>query len=182
MLKNEYFIKDGILHVRIKSNKYGEMISIFDEDDFERINGLGTIWVHLNPHTDSFYSVAQYPIHKQIWMHRFVMNTPRGYVVDHINHDTLDNRKSNLRNVKNAQNMQNKRLYKNSKTGIRGVHWNEEIKKWYADFRVNGKTHYVGSFDDVDEARKAVEKARSIHMPYSQDHLKEKGDQYASMS
>lgn len=45
----------------------------------------------------------------KIKMHRFIMNTPKGLCVDHINHNTLDNRRSNLRNVTYSQNSINRR-------------------------------------------------------------------------
>lgn len=40
-------------------------------------------------------------------MHRLIMGQPKGMEVDHINHDTLDNRKENLRVVTTAQNQRN---------------------------------------------------------------------------
>jgi hypothetical protein len=57
------------------------------------------------------------------YLHRFLLDAPKGMQVDHINHDTLDNRRSNLRIVTtNQQNNENRNgAHKNSKTGIRGV-------------------------------------------------------------
>lgn len=46
---------------------------------------------------------------KYMYLHRLVKFTPRGYVTDHINHDTLDNRRKNLRNVTVAENNRNRR-------------------------------------------------------------------------
>jgi len=57
-----------------------------------------------------------------LYLHRLLMGTPPGLKTDHINHDTLDNRRSNLRVVTNRQNNENRNgAHKNSKTGIRGV-------------------------------------------------------------
>ena len=57
-----------------------------------------------------------------LYMHRLIMGEPKGKQVDHWNHDTLDNRRSNLRIVTNRQNNENRAgAYKNSKSGIRGV-------------------------------------------------------------
>jgi len=64
------------------------------------------------------------------------MGEPKGKQVDHWNHDTLDNRKGNLRIVTNRQNNENRNgAYKNSKSGIRGV----------SPFRANhGTMYWVG--------------------------------------
>ena len=68
-----------------------------------------------------FYAAA-HPGKTTVYMHRLIMAAPRGRQVDHINHDTLDNRRENLRIVTNRQNNENRNgAYKNSKSGIRGV-------------------------------------------------------------
>ena len=56
------------------------------------------------------------------YLHRYLMDAQSGTYVDHINHDTLDNRKSNLRIVTNQVNNANRAgAYNTSRTGIRGV-------------------------------------------------------------
>lgn len=45
---------------------------------------------------------------KKIYLHRFLMNSPEGLIVDHINHQTLDNRRENLRVVTHSENMKNR--------------------------------------------------------------------------
>ncbi|OMF54823.1 hypothetical protein BK138_16230 [Paenibacillus rhizosphaerae] len=101
-------------------------------------------------------------------MHRLIMDVPEGKVIDHININGLDNREINLRIVTQAENSQNKKAQKNSKTGIRGVSWNKAAKKWQAQYAINRKKVKVGYFDDIEDARRAVERARRERMPYSQ--------------
>ncbi|MGZ6360767.1 MAG: HNH endonuclease signature motif containing protein [Ktedonobacterales bacterium] len=56
------------------------------------------------------------------YLHRLIMDAPKGTTVDHINGDTLDNRRTNLRIVSNAENNANRQgAYSASKTGVRGV-------------------------------------------------------------
>ena len=76
---------------------------------------------------------------------------------DHINHDTLDNRRANLRIVTKQQNMWNQ------KKSRRGFAWNKRAKKWYAYIGVNGQKIHLGVFEKPEEARRAYLKAKAIY-------------------
>ena len=86
-------------------------------------------------------------------MHRFIMNCPKYMFVDHKNHNTLDNRKENLRIVTIQQNNMNKSSHKNSSSKYVGV---SKCKngKWQAKIRVNNKLLYLGVFNKEDDAAK----------------------------
>lgn len=73
-------------------------------------------------------------------------------VPDHINGDVLDNRRVNLRAVTRGHNAQNLSLARNNKSGYAGVSWNARERKWLARGSLNGKRHYLGSYDDRHEA------------------------------
>ena len=90
-------------------------------------------------------------------MHRAIMDAFEKEEVDHINHDTLDNRKENLRIVTHRQNNQNKKRKGSSK--YPGVYWNKREKVWQTSISVNGKRHYLGRFKEERDAAKAYEKA-----------------------
>lgn len=84
-----------------------------------------------------------------------------GKVIDHINHNTLDDRKENLREVSNAENMRNRKwLQSNNKSGVVGVSWAADRNKWYVQLKFNGKPipggHYE-SFEDAVAARRQLE-------------------------
>jgi hypothetical protein len=108
-----------------------------------------------------------------IFLHSLILNTPKHLMVDHIDGNTLDNRRKNIRNVTQAQNNQNQQgAYRNNKSsGIRGVSWHKQVKKWYASVMVSGKQTYIGIFDYIAEAEKAVIEARRKFLPYSQEAL-----------
>ena len=104
--------------------------------------------------------VAIRTIHKpkkyNLYMHRHIMNCPKGLWVDHINHDTLDNRKENLRIVTPSQNMMNRLgARKNKKLNIRGVYFHEGTGKYRAMIRVYGKLKHLGLYKTTQEASKA---------------------------
>lgn len=83
-------------------------------------------------------------------MHRMILNAPDGVVVDHINHDGLDNRKSNLRICTHSDNSRNR---KQSKDKYKGV--NKCGGRWQSNIRVNGCLKYLGSFKTKEEAAEA---------------------------
>lgn len=82
-------------------------------------------------------------------LHRRIMKPQRGLQVDHIDHNTLDNRKSNLRVCTNAQNCQNRKQARGS-SGYEGVC--RENSKWLARIQANGKRVRLGLFDTPESA------------------------------
>lgn len=88
------------------------------------------------------------------------MGDPDNMVIDHKNHNLLDNRKSNLRIVTNSQNQMNKAIVQNNTSGATGVVWLKDTQQWRAEIRINMKTIYLGFFtnkDDAIAARKLAE-------------------------
>ena len=87
-----------------------------------------------------------------VYMHREITKAEKGFYVDHINHDTLDNRKSNLRCCSQSLNMANASLRADSKSGYKGVSWHTQKNKWTARIHVNGKGLHLGLFDSAHDA------------------------------
>lgn len=100
--------------------------------------------------------------HSGIYMHRYLMGSIEdGYVVDHKDHDGLNNRKStNLVVVSNQHNVTRRAgASKNSKSGIRGVYWYEKYGKYKAGIKVSGVKKHLGYYEDKHEAGREVNKA-----------------------
>ena len=83
---------------------------------------------------------------------------PKEYL-DHINHKRDDNRIVNLREVSKQGNGRNHSLYKNNKSGVSGVYW--QNGRWKARLRPNRKAVFVGSFEHLHEAEAAIIEARN---------------------
>jgi hypothetical protein len=94
-----------------------------------------------------------------IYMHRLISRAPRGMLVDHMNRDTLDNRRGNLRLATNAQNQANRRLSKNNTSGVKGVSWYEGVGKWVAHITVDRRRIHLGHHDTIEAAARAREAA-----------------------
>jgi len=84
-------------------------------------------------------------------LHNFLMNTPRGYVTDHINQNKLDNTRKNLRICTNSRNLINNKK--------RGISFHKKINRWRARITVDGKEIYLGNFIFEKDALKARAKA-----------------------
>lgn len=97
---------------------------------------------------------------KMIWLHREIMDTPLDLVTDHINGNTLDNRKANLRVCNQSVNSVNRHVTK-AKSGKHGVHWDEKNKKWRAIIQFNGKKYDLGRYKDLEEADSTVRLKRN---------------------
>lgn len=114
-------------------------------------------------------------------MHRIIMNVENyNDVVDHINHNKVDNRKENLRIVSRRENNWNKNIDGKTLSGRVGVHWDKSRSKWIATLKKDGENHTIGRFDNLDDAIKARENAEKEYYgeyafrAYKQQQKKEK--------
>ena len=125
--------------------------AIVDDDDFEELNQYN--WYFNNGYAVRAVTVPKSKQKKQL-MHRLITNCPADMDVDHINHDKLDNRKSNLRICSTSENMQNQKLRTHVKTSVyKGVCFNKQAGKWMALIGLDNKQKHLGSFiDEIDAA------------------------------
>lgn len=87
-----------------------------------------------------------------IRLHRHILKPSKGMDVDHINGDTLDNRRENLRICTRSQNKMNGNLYKNNTSGYKGIYWNKRKEKWHIHLTVNQKDRHIGYYETLEEA------------------------------
>ena len=85
-------------------------------------------------------------------------------IIDHIDQNPLNNRRSNLRSATNSQNLSNRGRQRNNTSGFRGVDFVRARGEYRARVKVNGKEFCLGHFDTAIEASKAVEAGRIKHM------------------
>ena len=107
-----------------------------------------------------FYFTAERVINGQrtkIRLHREIMKCERkdGKYIDHINGNTLDNRKCNLRICSNAENARSRKVRKDSSSGYRGITFYKQTKRWVAYIGINYKKINLGYYSTIEEAIEA---------------------------
>jgi hypothetical protein len=70
---------------------------------------------------------------------------------DHINGDTLDNSRPNLRSASRSQNLMNTRKRRNASSRFKGVRWHSQAKRWQARITIGGRTVDLGLFLSEEE-------------------------------
>lgn len=115
--------------------------------------------------------------HEKLRLHHVLLPRDGDFIVDHIDGDGLNNRRSNLRSATPLQNSMNQRLRRDSKTGFRGVSKRKE--KFVAGIGRTSRLH-LGQFSTADEAAAAYdEAARRIHGEFARLNFPGKGEQKA---
>lgn len=147
-----------------------DQFAVVDEIDYEYLNQYNWFASH-DKDINGYYALRTQNMgylngkqkRKNIVMHRRIMEKivgrelKRTEVIDHINHNPLDNTRDNLRIVSNRQNCQNRKRKGSSK--YPGVYWKKNAKKWRAHIQINGKPKHLGYFNNEREAARAYEKA-----------------------
>jgi hypothetical protein len=136
--------------------------ALVDDADHEKFNKFN--WV-AHKSGKKFYAVRRTKIngkYKEIYLHREIMDAPPQMYIDHINGDSLDCRKENMRLVTKSQNAMNRRLRSDNKLGVVGVSKTKN-GKYKAYYSVNGMFKVLGVFANLETAKSAREAAEAQH-------------------
>lgn len=169
---NDYEIEGDLTRIFIINREGVQFICLVDTEDIEKIKEFcPTLAIRhaINNNSDYARTVKHYrtedgKYYGRVYeVQRVIMDVQfdNSVVVDHINHDTLDNRKENLRVAKRSENSKNRKSKNSNNTsGYRNVSWNSSINKWMVQLQIDGKNNCLGSFDNVHEAGKFAEEMR----------------------
>lgn len=141
---NEILIYDGYAEIILYDKSVNEKCrTLVDLDDIDRVKQYR--W-----YLDDRGYVSCGVIRNKL--HRFIMNCPGDKVIDHINHNKLDNRKSNLRICTQQQNSINRSKTSRNTSGYVGVCYKPKINKWQAYITVDRKPVHLGYYKNIEEA------------------------------
>ena len=144
---------------------------LFDVEDYDKIKNY--YWISHTGYIETQISKSR----KHLFLHTLVMNPPNGMIIDHINHNTYDNRKKNLRIVTFSQNSFNRKIQENNTSGVTGISYKKNCNKWVSYIKVNKKLIHLGYFKDINDAIKARKEAEEKYFgEYSYDNSM-KGDE-----
>lgn len=169
-MKNKYEVRGDITVIYLNRRNKPPIETMISTKDFPKADSFPNRWYFSGEYVQGYQMVNKKII--GYLLHRVIMDNPEGLQVDHINHNKLDNRSSNLRIVTTSENMQNiSGNYATNKSGYRGVYWESERQKWRVRLKVNGKRVTVGRFDNYEDAITTAKKYVKENMPYSQEAL-----------
>ena len=133
------------------------LFAVVDDDDYEKVASVK--WQASKDKRAE--RTVYYPVHgyrengktRILPLTHFILSPPKGMQVDHINGDTLDNRRENLRIVTPRENCQNLHIKKSS--DYAGVHWSKSHHKWQTQIRVNNRSTHLGFYQTEEAAHDA---------------------------
>lgn len=151
----------------------GKSVLVSDED-FEYLNQ----WKWCVSHYGYAVRSCRRPNGKKgiLWMHRALMERmlnepiPDGYQVDHIDSNSLNNQRGNLRLATKSQNQMNRQNKKRAgnTSRFKGVCYARRERVWRAETKLKGKRINIGSFDSEEDAARAYDAvARELFGEYA---------------
>lgn len=145
-IKSLFDYKNGKLVWKIKPNRnirVGDAAGSMDSRGYLQTKHNGIVYLN----------------HRLIWLMHY------GYLpeqIDHINGNRMDNRIENLRPATKQQNQHNAKRRVDNRSGVKGVSWLKDSRKWRADIQINGKRHCLGRFDSIENAKEFIMLAREM--------------------
>lgn len=143
--------------------KYGKQTILLDDEDYNKIVNckITLTLTKASRYKDAVYYVRFRLNGKRVFLHRWLLNCPDDKVVDHINHNPLDNRRCNLRVVSQRVNLMNKR---NNTTSVPGVNYIKRDKTYRATIYVNNRLIHLGQSKDINVAIKLRKEAEKKYL------------------
>ena len=130
--------------IKLTNNKY----TLVDDEDYKYLSQFK--WIYRRGYATRFVYFKN--SNKGYALHREVIKVKKNQMLDHINRNTLDNRKNNLRICNKAQNAMNCKIHKHNTSGYKGVSWFRTSKKWRAYIVISNKQKHLGLFKTKKDA------------------------------
>jgi hypothetical protein len=152
LVKERFDYRDGKLYWKIRA---ANNVFAGDEAGFMQGNGYRGVVIHRKI----------YPLHRVIFLYHYGF-LPK--IVDHIDCNIANNSIENLRSATVAANGHNKRVGVNNTSGVKNVSWCKAARKWVVMVQKNGKQHYFGRYENLDDAALVARQARTnLHQTFA---------------
>ena len=149
-----------------ESTKY----AMVDDDDYDFL--IQYKWYGVQQRGENWYAILSSSRYGASRMHRLITNVQKGQVVDHIDHNGLNNQKNNLRVCTMSENCKNTSSRKDSTSKYLGVSFHKMTKKWQASVYNNQTQIYIGLFkNEIDAAKAYNESAKKYHGEFANINL-----------
>ncbi len=162
-MNNSFEIRGETAVIFVRHRRAGSFEVIVDAADLPGIRAsYGNVFVSKSRggwYAKTRYCTGETMTERAFVLSRMLLDAPAGLLVDHRNHNTLDNRRENIRIVDHTGNQLNRfgANRDNKSSGIRGVHWDANARKWKARIKKNGVSHHLGMFVSKGLAALAVQ-------------------------
>lgn len=163
-MKNRYEIIGDTAKIEVVRKDGSTHYVLVDADMVGKINETFNS-VYICKKRNTYYAVGSTKgnSYLKVFLHRFVTNAPDGMVVDHIDGNGLNNKRSNLRVTDNSLNIANQPRKGQSNSGIKNIYWCNRYKKYKVQFRLNGKSISLGYHKDLSKAIEVRDKFAKEH-------------------
>ncbi|MGL4451370.1 MAG: HNH endonuclease, partial [Sarcina sp.] len=151
--KDLYSVKENYIEMKIKD----DVVAKISIEDLEKIHKYK--WSHLTGDSLNYVrnSTDKYKLH------RYIANCGEDEIVDHVNHDPLDCRRSNLRVCTIHENGMNKCKKTSNKSGVTGVSWDSQTSKWRSSITYKGKFKNIGRYENFEDAVRSRLNAEKLY-------------------
>jgi len=169
-MKNKYRIEGNIVYIKLRRKDGVILETMIDLEDFDKVNNYDINWyATYDKHIEGYYCHGKVLDNNKritLCLHRVIMNLNiTNLQVDHIYHNTLDNRKSELRIVTCQENRFNNK-------DAKGYYWSKKDNKWHSRIHINDKKISLGYFNNEEDARKIYLEAKEIYHTFGEENKK----------
>ena len=142
----------------------GHVLLVDDDDAWVLYAHAWFANVQARPNRIPYIQVKAYQTEKDgkkttIFVGRLLLDAQKGEIVDHINHNPLDNRRCNIRICTHRENNQNRRSQQTTRKRYRGIFWRAHRGKWDVQIVVNGRRCFFGGYVNEEDAARAYDTA-----------------------
>lgn len=175
MVKNIITIKNGYAEMIVTNKRFGKVKTFIDIEDVEKVKQYKW-YVHESKKKGckSKLYIKAIVNGTSLYLHRFLIDDETSMEIDHIDGDSLNNRKSNLRLVSRLENSVNLKARHTNKSGVKNVRWRTEKNRWYVEVKFNSEERRK-MFKNFNEAvgwrNKQLYELHGVHANYGDSYI-----------